>query len=161
MIGDQDKPKAERITRSNVKVKPGEEMFPSGLLGPVECQLVLLLHAVRVSIEYVSLNMTKNEDILSRIKEIVVNTEPSSSLILFGSYARGENTKSSDIDLLILIDKEKITYADEKRIKYPLYDLEFETGMIISPVVFSRKDWETRHSITPFYHNVKREGKLL
>ena len=115
----------------------------------------------RVSIEYVSLNMTERHEILSRIKEIVVSTEPGSSLILFGSYARGDNTESSDIDLLIFLDKDKITYADEKRIKYPLYDLEFETGMSISPVVFSRNDWETRHSVTPFYHSVKREGLLL
>ena len=105
--------------------------------------------------------MTEKQEILTRIKEIVINTEPSSSLILFGSYARGDNTESSDIDLLILLDKDKITYADEKRIKYPLYDLEFETGMSISPVVFSRNDWETRHSVTPFYHSVKREGLLL
>lgn len=114
-----------------------------------------------VSIDYVSLNMIEKQEILLRIKQIVSSTEPTSSLILFGSYARGDNTKSSDIDLLILIDKDKISYFDEKRIKYPLYDLEFETGMIISPIVFSRKDWETRHSITPFYNNVKREGIIL
>ena len=114
-----------------------------------------------VSIDYVSLNMFEKQEILSRIKKIVYRTEPTSSLILFGSYARGDNTKSSDIDLLILIDKDKITYFDEKRIKYPLYDLEFETGLIISPIVFSRKDWETRHCVTPFYNNVKREGIIL
>ena len=114
-----------------------------------------------VSIDYVSLNMLEKQEILSRIKQIVYGAEPTSSLILFGSYARGDNTKSSDIDLIILIDKDKITYFDEKRIKYPLYDLEFETGMIISPIVFSKKDWETRHSITPFYNNVKREGIIL
>ena len=115
----------------------------------------------RVSIDYVSLNMFEKQEILSKIKKIVYSTEPTSSLILFGSYARGDNTKLSDIDLLILIDKDKVTYLDEKRIKYPLYDLEFETGLIISPLVFSRKDWETRHSVTPFYKNVKREGIVL
>ena len=70
-------------------------------------------------------------------------------------------TGIKDVDLLILIDKDKITRNDEKRMKYPLYDLEFKTGTIISPIVFSKKDWETRHRITPFYENVKKEGKIL
>lgn len=83
------------------------------------------------------------------------------TVILFGSFARGDNKKYSDIDILILVDQDKISYSDEKRIKYPLYDLEFDTGKVISPIVMSRKDWETRHSITPFYKNLKREGVLL
>ena len=72
-----------------------------------------------------------------------------------------ENSKDSDFDLLILVDQDKISYSDEQRIKDPLYDLEFETGKIISPVIFSRKDWESRHRITPLYRNIKKEGILL
>jgi len=105
--------------------------------------------------------MVKKRDILVKIKQIVNNTVPGATVILFGSYARGDNKKNSDIDVLILIDKEKVSYTDEKRIKYPLYDLEFESGKVISPVVFSREDWETRHSATPFYNSIKQEGVLL
>ena len=105
--------------------------------------------------------MNIKEKILLRIKQLVIIAEPSAAVILYGSHARGENKKQSDIDLLILIDNDKVTYSDEKRIKYPLYDLEFETGKVISPLIFSRKDWETRHSITPFYKNVKKEGIQL
>lgn len=105
--------------------------------------------------------MGKMTGILLKIKKIVNAVEPDSIIILFGSYARGENKKNSDIDLLILIDKEKITYSDEKRIKYPLYDLEFETGKIISPIILSLMDWENIHSITPLYLNVKREGRVI
>ena len=105
--------------------------------------------------------MIRKQKILLKIKEIVARTEPDATIILFGSYARGNNKRDSDIDILILIDKDKITYDDEKRIKYPLYDLEFETGKIISPIVFSRNEWENRHKITPFYKNIKHEGVLL
>ncbi len=105
--------------------------------------------------------MLKKNNILARIKEIVSITEPEATIILYGSYARGEQKEDSDIDILILANKEKITYSDEKRIKYPLYELEFETGTVISPIVFSRDDWEIRHKITPFYKNVKQEGILL
>jgi hypothetical protein len=28
-------------------------------------------------------------------------------------------------------------------------------------MVFSKKDWETKHRKTPFYENVRREGEVL
>ncbi|MFA5815125.1 MAG: nucleotidyltransferase domain-containing protein [Bacteroidales bacterium] len=105
--------------------------------------------------------MTQTEKILARIKKMVIAVEPGSTIILYGSYARGDNRADSDIDLLILLDKDQVTFKDKKRITYPLFDLEFETGQIISPLVFAKKDWETRHRITPLYHNILREGKVL
>jgi uncharacterized protein len=105
--------------------------------------------------------MIKQKKILLKIKQLVNLTEPTATVILYGSYARGQNNKQSDIDILILVDHDKITYSDELRIKYPLYDLEFETGQVISPLIFSRNDWETRHSITPFYKNIKKDGVRL
>ncbi len=92
------------------------------------------------------------------IKSSVLMTEPGARIIVYGSFARGDSRNDSDIDLVILLDKLKITREDEIRITYPLYDIEFESGQIISPLVISRADWETRHRITPFYKNVKKEG---
>jgi predicted nucleotidyltransferase len=104
----------------------------------------------------------RNKDqILQQIKSAVLLSEPDATIILYGSYARGDQKPESDIDLLILLNREKITFADEKRIAFPLYDIEFETGQIISPVVLARRDWETRHRITPFYENVTLEGIVL
>ena len=99
--------------------------------------------------------------ILQLIKKSVSSTEPNAILILYGSYARGDYWDDSDLDLLVLVDKDIIPRQDQKRIKYPLYDIEFETGTIISPLIFSKKDWELKHKITPFYENVTREGKIL
>lgn len=104
--------------------------------------------------------MNRNR-LLSRIKSTVKASDDTATLILYGSYARGEERKDSDIDLLILVDGEHLSRAEAKRLKYPLYDLEFETGTIISPLVMTRKDWETRHRATPFYENVKSEGRVL
>ena len=105
--------------------------------------------------------MHNESDILQRIKSSVNITEPEATVILFGSYARGDYKSDSDIDLLILLDKEKITHADAKRVVYPLYDIEFETGKIISPLLLSKKKWETKHRITPFYKNILKEGVVL
>jgi len=105
--------------------------------------------------------MTHKQKLLSLVKLAVNNAEPSATLIVYGSFARGEQTDFSDLDLLVLVPKEKITREDQKRIKYPLYEIEFETGTIISPMVFSKKEWETIHKKTPFYENVLKEGQIL
>ncbi|MCF6353223.1 MAG: nucleotidyltransferase domain-containing protein [Cyclobacteriaceae bacterium] len=101
------------------------------------------------------------ESIIERIKNKVHSIDPDATVILYGSYARGDFRKDSDIDLLILIDKKEVTREDEKRIKYPLYDIEFDTGVIISPLVYARDKWETPLVITPFYENVIEEGIVL
>jgi uncharacterized protein len=102
--------------------------------------------------------MAMQDDILMRIKYSVHSSEPEAKIILYGSFARGGGRKDSDMDILILIDKDKVSREDEKRIKYPLYEIEFDSGQVISPLVISRKDWETRHKVTPFYQNVISEG---
>ena len=99
--------------------------------------------------------------ILRMIKDSVESIDPSATIILYGSFARGDNNPDSDIDILILLDKVVLTRDDKKRMKYPLYDIEFETGQIISPLVLSKQDWESRHRITPFYENVTNEGVIL
>jgi len=101
------------------------------------------------------------EEILRMIKHEVQVSEPEATVILYGSYARGDNKPDSDLDLLILLDKDKVTREDEVKIKYPLYDIEIETGLIISPFLVTKHDWITRHKITPFYENVVSEGIVL
>jgi predicted nucleotidyltransferase len=105
--------------------------------------------------------MKLNENILQKIKMLVQQQEPTAKIYLYGSRARGNARTDSDWDLLILLDKNKITSEIEQSITYPLYDLEFETGEVISPMVYSEKEWKTKYRITPFYSNVMKEGMLL
>ncbi|MFM7428311.1 MAG: nucleotidyltransferase domain-containing protein [Chryseotalea sp. WA131a] len=99
--------------------------------------------------------------VLDRIKGIVLDKYPEAKVYLYGSRARGTMKADSDWDLLILLNKDKITTEVERSITYPLYDLEFEIGEVISPLVYSEKDWNSKYSVTPFYSNVMKEGKLL
>ena len=105
--------------------------------------------------------MANKDRTMQLIKDSVRSTAPQATLILYGSYARGDYNEDSDIDLLILIDKEKITRDDKIKITYPLYDIELENGILISPKVYSKKFWQTEHKVTPFYENVNREGIVL
>lgn len=105
--------------------------------------------------------MTVQQNMLKKIKQIVLDRDPSAKVYLFGSRARGTMKPDSDWDLLILLNQDKISVEAERNVTYPLYDLEFEIGEVISPIVYSEKEWNSKHSVTPFYSNVMREGKLL
>ena len=102
-----------------------------------------------------------NSKILNQIKKIVTEREPQAKIYLYGSRSRKSAGSNSDWDLLILLNKENITKEDEQKITYPLYDLEFDTGEVISPMIYSEKEWNTKYKITPFYRNVMREGILV
>lgn len=105
--------------------------------------------------------MKSKKVILTEIKNIVQRVEPDATIILFGSYARGEQNINSDIDLLILINKEKMTWEDEKRITYPLYNFQFMENIPISPVVKTKTEWELKFRNTDFYLNINDDGIQL
>ena len=101
------------------------------------------------------------EHILKKLKETANKALPLGGVaLLFGSQARGTATDGSDWDVLIVLDKDKITYQDYAEVAYPFDQLGWEVDAMISPVLYTKKDWE-KASFTPFYKNVMREGVLL
>lgn len=79
---------------------------------------------------------------------------------LFGSRARNDARADSDWDILLLVDKDKITKEDYDNISYPLFELGWALRQQINPVLYTEKEWR-RHSFTPFYKNVTEEGIAL
>ena len=101
------------------------------------------------------------KEIIYYIKKTIRKVSPDAKIILYGSEARGESKPDSDIDVLILVDKESLSCKDITAIMDPIYDIELETGVLISPLVYTQKQWENRPFKTPFYINLMNEGIRL
>ncbi len=104
--------------------------------------------------------MIEQDKILLKIKHSIEKEDSTAEIILFGSRARGDNTPVSDWDILVLIDNNK-TIEAEDRFRNNLYDLELETGQIISPIVYSKEYWLNKLKYSPLFSSVTREGIRL
>lgn len=83
-------------------------------------------------------------------------------IILYGSYARGDYNKQSDVDIMILTDlsfKEIEEYRD--KISDIAYDIELDTGIVLSPIVKNIEKYNSMVNFVPFYKNVQKEGVVL
>lgn len=104
--------------------------------------------------------MNRNQTI-DRIQQVAKNTLPKGSrLFLYGSQARGDAHKGSDWDLLILLDKPELTDNDYDNISFPFTLLGWNIVELISPQMYTKKEWESL-SFLPFYKNVKHEKIVL
>ncbi len=102
--------------------------------------------------------MHKRDKIIQKIVELANTKYPDSEIYLYGSQARGNARKLSDWDLLVLLNSKIVPFDIEIKLMDEFYELELETGAIISPLIYSKTDWNTNHSITTLYDNIQKEG---
>jgi len=105
--------------------------------------------------------MDKQQLFLSKIKETIEQYEPKAKVYLYGSRATASFQQDSDWDILILLQQSKITSDLENSITDALYDIEFETGEVISPMVYSETEWNTKYKVTSYYKNITKRSILL
>lgn len=82
-----------------------------------------------------------------------------SSIMLYGSYARGDNGQDSDIDIVAIVHGERQDLqAKLKQIWDLSSDLELEYGVIVSPTVIPYAEYERFKDDIPYYRNIQNEG---
>ena len=100
----------------------------------------------------------RRTEVVKQISQAIHRVAPTATAILYGSEARGDAHEGSDIDVLILLDGDHLSLEREMEITGPLNEIEWQTGILVSPMVMLRKQWENRPFKTPFYVNVMNEG---
>lgn len=103
----------------------------------------------------------KRAQILTKIKRTILSKDPNAEVFLFGSRARKDYNSESDWDILVLINKDHVSLEDEQKFRHSLYDIELDSGEVISLIIYSKKEWNKKLKITPLFKNVNKEGIRL
>ena len=104
----------------------------------------------------------KEKKALNRLRDLLLERFPGkiTRIQLFGSKARGDADKFSDIDVLVIIRGGDWKFRD--RVRAVSYEVFCETAVDISLVVMEDKKF--RHLVdwqAPFIKNIQREGVLI
>jgi len=104
--------------------------------------------------------MEQNLVVLDKIISLVTSKISPERIVLFGSYARGDNTEKSDMDILIIIKD----LVNERKVTGSLYRALLDENIAI-PVDFIAIDYEKynakKNKIGYIYRTIEREGKII
>lgn len=81
------------------------------------------------------------------------------AVILYGSYARGDQESGSDIDYTAIVKGDRLVLQNKlKEIWASSAELGLENDVIISPTVIPADEYEEYSDKLPYYMNIKKEG---
>lgn len=84
------------------------------------------------------------------------------TVILYGSYARGDFRTDSDIDIMILVDLDDEGIKDKGHsLSDMTFEYNFDNDIMIMPIVKNLDHFNKWLGAYPFYNNVKKEGMEL
>lgn len=104
------------------------------------------------------------QGVLGRVKEESrkIYGNQLNRIILYGSYARGDHTDESDIDIMILLDCDRDEIRKLRdRTSEMASDISLEEGVFVSILLRDRKHFEENQDFLPFYQNVAKEGVAI
>lgn len=78
-------------------------------------------------------------------------------MTVFGSRARGDAERDSDMDVLIEVDVDHISFADKQRLRRTATDVSIASGIIVSLLVVDQGILAERGDFSVF-ENVREEG---
>lgn len=84
------------------------------------------------------------------------------SVILYGSYARGDNDKESDIDIAIIAKGTRIELSKYRDAMVEVMsDFMMEYDALVSLTEIPEDDFIEYQNVLPYYRNIAQEGVSL
>jgi predicted nucleotidyltransferase len=99
-------------------------------------------------------------EVLQRCLEAFGKALPVHKVLLFGSYARGDHTQDSDVDLCVVADRAENQLEAARLLRYAIRDIRAKppfTLIPITPELLSEKQAARDH----FFATVLEEGILV
>jgi predicted nucleotidyltransferase len=101
-------------------------------------------------------NRTKK--VLLACRDAVYKSYPDARIVLYGSQARGQAGPESDLDLLVLLNRE-VSSEITRSIRDMLYEIGLQNDLVISVIVRSLDTWNSPiWQATSLYKEVEKEG---
>jgi uncharacterized protein len=103
--------------------------------------------------------LTPNESAaVERLKRILARDFGLVKLVLFGSKARGDSHRESDIDVLVVL-RDEFDWRTKHAIYDVCFDISLEYEVLLQPTIYSQARYDdSLIRATPLYQNVLEEG---
>jgi len=102
---------------------------------------------------------SKDMQILQTFKQMLEQRVHLDTFALFGSRARGDAGRYSDMDVLVVVDQLDAPTADY--ITDCAWESGFGSGIVVVPVSYSKSEWEGIESQSLLAANIRTEGIFL
>lgn len=81
------------------------------------------------------------------------------SIILYGSYARGDYDSQSDIDIAAIVVGERVNLQNKiRQVWDEAADVGLDNDVVISPTVIPYDEYEKYKETLLYYRNIEKEG---
>lgn len=92
------------------------------------------------------------------LKQKILERFLDAEIILYGSKARGDDEEFSDIDLLVLLNRE-VNNSLEEEIFSTAFEIELKYDVVFGIVVYSKKFWNSKlGKAMPLHWSIDKEG---
>lgn len=81
-------------------------------------------------------------------------------IVLYGSYARGEETQESDVDIALFVKEGSTEFMHDKMTDIVI-EYELEQGVTLSVMPIEVQKYQRWNKTIPFYMNLDKEGIVL
>ena len=108
---------------------------------------------------------SKNPNLIKKLLQMCIQLQEIfdnylESIILYGSYARGEQTAESDVDIAVMLRKGYTEHMHDEMVDV-VVDYELDTELMLSIIPINFENYLEWKNVLPFYKNIEKEGIVL